>query len=82
VITSSYPDFIVAAARLGVGIGFQTPVGVERELHDSTLVFVPLVDRRLKPPLLSVLIATRRQLTTAGSVVAEAARAALARLLK
>jgi DNA-binding transcriptional LysR family regulator len=81
-ITTSYPDFIVAATRHGAGIAFQTPVGIERELRDGTLVFVPLVDRRLKAPLLSVLISSRRPPSFAASLVAEAVRAGVAELLK
>jgi len=34
-ITTSYPDFIVAATRHGAGIAFQTPVGIERELREE-----------------------------------------------
>jgi DNA-binding transcriptional LysR family regulator len=81
-ITTSYPDFIVAATRHGAGIAFQTPVGIERELRDGSLVFVPLIDRRLKPPLLSVLISNRRPPSFAASMVAEAMRAGVAELLK
>jgi DNA-binding transcriptional LysR family regulator len=81
-ITTSYPDFIVAATRHGAGVAFQTPVGIERELRDGTLVFVPLVDRRLRPPLLSVLISNRRPPSFAASLVAEAVRAGVAELLK
>jgi DNA-binding transcriptional LysR family regulator len=81
-ITTSYPDFIVAATRHGAGVAFQTPVGIERELRDGTLIFVPLVDRRLRPPLLSVLISNRRPPSFAASLVAEAVRAGVAELLK
>jgi DNA-binding transcriptional LysR family regulator len=81
-ITTSYPDFIVAAARHGAGIAFQTPVGIERELRDGSLVFVPLIDRRLTAPLLSVLVSNRRPASFAASMVAEATRAGVAELLK
>jgi DNA-binding transcriptional LysR family regulator len=81
-ITTSYPDFIVSAARLGAGIAFQTPVGIEQELRDGSLKFVPVVEARHSPPILSVLVAARRPLSLAASLVAEAARVGVAELLR
>ncbi len=80
-ITSSSPEFIVAAVKSRSGLGFQTPVGIERELQEGSLVFVPLIDRRLKTLELTVSVASRRPLPTIPSIVAEAARAAVAELL-
>ncbi len=42
----------------GVCIAFQTPVGIERELEEGKLIFVPLADKRLPPDRLMLV---RRQ---------------------
>jgi DNA-binding transcriptional LysR family regulator len=81
-VISTSPEFIVAAAVKGAGIAFQTPVGVEREMREKRLTFVPLVDRRLKPPELTVSVSTRHPPTVLSSMVAEAARASVAGLLE
>ncbi len=80
VLESSSPEFIVSAVRIGIGIAFQTPVGVERELRSGELKFVPLIDRKLKPPELTVLISSSRPPTTIAAMVAEAAREAISQL--
>jgi DNA-binding transcriptional LysR family regulator len=38
---------MASLARRGSCIGFQTVIGIERELSAGTLVFVPLSDKRL-----------------------------------
>lgn len=80
-ITSSSPEFIFSAVMFGAGVGFQTPIGIERELRDRSLVFLPLMDRRLVVPELTVSISSRRPLSTMSSMVAEAARTVVAELL-
>jgi DNA-binding transcriptional LysR family regulator len=82
VITTSHPDFIVGIAQYGAGIAFQTPVGIERELKDGSLVFIPLMEPTLKPPNLVVSVADNRPPSLTASVFAEAVRAAVAELLK
>ena len=81
-VTSSEPTFIVSLVRYGAGIAFGTPVGVERELSEGSLVFVPLQDRHLKSPALTVTVAADRALSPLASVVAERFRNDAALLLK
>jgi DNA-binding transcriptional LysR family regulator len=80
-VTSSEPTFIVALARYGAGIAFGTPVGVERELRERSLIFIPLRDRKVKPPELTVAVAAGRALSPLGSIAAEMFRADAAELL-
>ena len=82
VVTTLNRDFIIAMAQRGAGIAFQTPLGIERELQDGSLVFVPVIEPGLKPQLLSVLVSARRQLSPTASLAAEAIRAGVAELLK
>jgi DNA-binding transcriptional LysR family regulator len=80
-ITSSEPTFIVSLVRYGAGIAFGTPVGVERELKEGILAFVPLQDRQLKPPALTVTVSADRFLSPVASVVVERFRNDAAALL-
>ena len=80
-MTSSSPEFIFSAVASGAGVGFQTPVGIERELREKRLVFLPLMYRRLKPPQLTVSISSRRPLSTLCAMVAEVARSTVSDLL-
>jgi len=81
-ITASYPDFIVSLARMGAGIAFQTPIGIERELREGSLKFVPLVEKRLRAPTLSVLVGGGRPISLAADLLAEAIRGSVAELLR
>jgi DNA-binding transcriptional LysR family regulator len=81
-VTSSEPTFIVSLVRYKAGIAFGTPIGVERELNEGVLVFVPLQDRRLKPPALTVIVAADRPLSSLASVVVERFRSDAAALLE
>lgn len=81
-VTSSEPTFINSLVRYGAGIAFGTPVGVERELNEGSLVFVPLLDRNLKPPALTVTVAADRALSPLASVVVERFRNDAAALLQ
>lgn len=58
------------AAR-GHGIAFQTRVGVERELRDGRLVFVPVKDPRLKPRLLLLFARSKAHLAAAPQALAK-----------
>jgi len=49
---------MASLARRGSCIAFQTPIGIERELAEKTLVYVPLTDKRLPADRLMVV---RRQ---------------------
>lgn len=80
-ITSSSAQFIVTLVQRGFGIGLRTPLGIERELEAGELVFVPLVDRKLTPPMLCVITSDARPLSRAAEAFAEALRAGAARLL-
>jgi DNA-binding transcriptional LysR family regulator len=80
-VTSSEPTFIVSLVRYGAGIAFGTPVGVERELKERSLIFVPLRDRNLKPPELTVAVAADRALSPLASIVTETFRHEAAQLL-
>lgn len=54
----------------GDGVTFQTRVGVERELERGDLVFVPLLDRSLKPRKLTLIAAGHGQLPEAPASLA------------
>jgi DNA-binding transcriptional LysR family regulator len=45
---------MAALARRGRCIAFQTPIGIEQELADGSLVFVPLANRRLPADRLTI----------------------------
>lgn len=45
---------MAALARRGRCIAFQTPIGIEQELADGTLIFVPLANRRIPPDRLTI----------------------------
>jgi DNA-binding transcriptional LysR family regulator len=79
--TSTSLEFMRAIARLGAGIAFQTPVGLERELAEGSLRFVPLVEPGLEPPKLTVSVSTARPPGFAAATAAEAICAAVGRLL-
>jgi DNA-binding transcriptional LysR family regulator len=80
-VTSSEPTFIVSLVRYGAGIAFGTPIGVERELNERSLIFIPLWDRNLKPPELTVAVAAGRVLSPLASIVTETFRDEAAKLL-
>ena len=82
VVTTLNRDFMIGMAQRGSGIVFQTPLGIERELQDGSLVFVPMIEPGLKPQQLTVLVSARRQLSPTASLAAEAIRAGVAELLK
>lgn len=45
---------MAALARRGRCIAFQTPIGIEQEIADGSLVFVPLANRRIPPDRLTI----------------------------
>ena len=81
-ITTLNRDFMVGMAVRGAGVAFQTPVGIERELRDGLVRFVPILEPRLAPERLTVLVPARPQPSAIASLAAEAIRAAVAELLK
>jgi DNA-binding transcriptional LysR family regulator len=81
-VTSSEPTFIVSLVRHGTGIAFTTPIGVERELMEGSLRFIPLQDRNLKPPELTIAVASERAPSPLASIVAERFRDHAAKLLE
>ena len=82
VVTTLNRDFMIGMAQRGSGIAFQTPLGIERELKEGSLVFVPVLEPGLKPQHLTVLVSARRQPTPTASFAVEAIRAGVAELLK
>lgn len=81
-IVSASRDFTIALAQFGVGAAFQTTLGIERELREGTLAFVPLVDPHLKPSHLTVILSALRPQAPGTSLMVEALRAGAAKLLK
>jgi DNA-binding transcriptional LysR family regulator len=81
-VTASDPNFIAAMVKFGAGIAFQTPVGVEPELREGSLKFIPLQDKNLRPPELIVAIPADRAPSPMASVAAESLRNAAASLLE
>lgn len=45
---------MAALARRGRCIAFQTPIGIEQEIADGTLIFVALANRRIPPDRLTI----------------------------
>ena len=81
-IVSSNRDFTIGLAQFGAGVAFQTTLGIERELREGTLSFVPLVDPHLKPSHLAIITSGLRPQAPAVSLMAEALRTGAAELLK
>ena len=81
-VTASDPNFIAAMVRFGAGVAFQTPVGVEPQLRDGSLKFIPLQDRNLKPPELIIGTAVNRSVSPIVSAAAESLRRAAAALME
>jgi DNA-binding transcriptional LysR family regulator len=71
---------LVSLASSGHGVTFQTRVGVEQELSNGQLVFVPLLDRELKARKLSLMAPAEGQLTGAPASLAAMLGAAVAAL--
>ena len=82
VVTTLSRDFMIGMALRGSGIAFQTPLGIERELREGSLAFVPMIEPGLKAQQLTVLVSAKRQPSPAASLAAEAIRAGVAELLK
>lgn len=61
---------MVELARLNLGIALQTRIGVEKELADGSLIFVPLRDAKLPPRRLMLLTRTEREMSEAASAFA------------
>ncbi len=51
----------------GMGIGLMTEMDARREIDAGSLVYVPLRDSTIRPSVLSVCVATDRQLSLASS---------------
>lgn len=64
----------------GDGVTFQTRLGVERELEQGRLAFVPLLDRSLKPRRLTLIAAGRGHLPEAPASLAVSLAQAVASL--
>lgn len=81
-VTSLNRDFVIGMTKFGGGIAIRTPVGIEQELREGSLVFVPLKDAGLKPRLLTVVIHSSRPLSSASSMFVEDLSRALTTLAK
>jgi DNA-binding transcriptional LysR family regulator len=81
-VVSANREFGIALAKLGAGAAFQTVLGLEQELREGSLVFVPLVDPKLEPSHLTVITSALRPQSAAAVMMAEALRASAAKLLE
>jgi DNA-binding transcriptional LysR family regulator len=81
-VVSANREFGIALAKLGAGAAFQTVLGLEQELREGSLVFVPLVDPKLEPSHLAVITSALRPQSAAAVMMAEALRASAAKLLE
>jgi DNA-binding transcriptional LysR family regulator len=81
-VVSANREFGIALAKLGAGAAFQTTLGLERELREGTLAFVPLVDPKLEPSNLTIITSALRPQSAAAIMMAEAFRASAAKLLE
>jgi len=57
-----------ALAKDGLGIAFQTTVGIEEEIRTKKLTYIPLSDRSLKPSVLTVLSRAKYGLSAPASM--------------
>ncbi len=55
----------------GCGVAFQTRVGVEKELAERKLVFLPLRDSRLRPRKLKLMVRTHARLSHAANALVD-----------
>ncbi|WP_375465492.1 LysR family transcriptional regulator [uncultured Methylobacterium sp.] len=69
-VTTNAIGTMVALALCGAGIALQTRLGVEREIADGRLTFVPLSDPKLRPRRLVLLARGRDRISEAGAGLA------------
>jgi len=81
-VTSTNRDFVIGMAQFGAGIAIRTTVGIERELRDGSLVFVPLREPGLKPRELTVLTKTGAELSAAAELFMQTTSDGLAALAR
>lgn len=60
-----------------LGIAFQTSIGIEDEIKNKKLVYVPLSDRKLKPSVLAVMVRAKHGLPGAASAFLETVQSTL-----
>jgi DNA-binding transcriptional LysR family regulator len=71
---------MAALARQGGCIAFQTPFGIERDIAEGTLVFIPLADRKLQPSRLTLVHRPGLDLKTAAGAFLDLAKQDLPRV--
>lgn len=69
-VTTNSIGTMVALASAGAGISLQARLGVETEIAQGRLVFVPLVDPKLRPRRLVLVARNRDRLSEAGAALA------------
>lgn len=72
--------FMVDLARRGLGVAFQTRLGIEREIAQGDLAFVPLVDPRLPPRRLLLIGRPKGETSEAAGALADSLARAVDRL--
>ncbi|MCX5478215.1 LysR family transcriptional regulator [Kaistia geumhonensis] len=70
-IETNASDAVTNLVRAGLGVGVRSPIGILRELRACELVFIPIQDPMIEPPLLSVYARQGRTLPTAGAIMLE-----------
>jgi hypothetical protein len=60
---------MVELAKRNLGTVLQTRVGVEQELEDGVLKFIPLIDTRLPPRKLLLLSRSEKEMSDASSAL-------------
>ncbi|MFL6795843.1 MAG: LysR family transcriptional regulator [Xanthobacteraceae bacterium] len=81
-VVSANREFAIALAKLGAGAAFQNTLGLERELREGSLAFLPLVDPKLEPQDLTIIMSALRPQSAAAMMMGEALRASAAKLLE
>jgi DNA-binding transcriptional LysR family regulator len=61
---------MVELARMSLGVALQTRIGIEKELAEGSLIFVPVNDAKLQPHRLMLLTKTEREMSEAASAFA------------
>lgn len=76
-IETNASDAVTNLVRAGLGVGVRSPIGILRELRSRELVFVPVHDPAIAPPLLAVYAKQGRTLPTAGAIMLERIKQAM-----
>ena len=76
-IETNASDAVTNLVKAGLGVGVRSPIGILREIRARELVFIPILDAAIEPPLLAVYAKLGRTLPTAGAIMLERIKLAM-----